>query len=213
METLKQISLSHDDELIIKNVSNCINDKMSILNIKLTKLAEEAGIDYFSLRKIVNMESGYMPNLRILVKLASYLNIKVGDLLNYNDLPQYIPIIQKSEIEEFLKNNIKSYGFKNKVFNEKYIHEQAFAIKELNKELIIPAEIIYICYPNNNTLLVKDQVYLFKLGNAIENLVFGRVISIDTNPAKISIGHKIIKINNYSILAIIVGIQMSEILI
>ncbi len=215
METTKQISLSQDDELIIKNISNCINDKMSLLNIKLTKLAEEASIDYFTLRKIVTMESGYMPNLRVLVKLAAYLNIKVGDLLNYNDLPQYIPIISKSEIEEFLKNRTKIYGFKNKVFNEKYIHEQAFAIKELYKELIIPAEIIYICYPNNNKILVKDQVYLFKLENNIgnENIVFGRVISINDDSIKISVGQEHVKIKNYNIVAIIVSMQMSEIFI
>ena len=213
MEITKQTYMINEDTIVVQNISNCIHDKLSILNIKLTKLAEYANIDYFTLRKIVNIEPGYMPNLRILIKLATFLNIKVGDLLNYNNLPQYIPVINISEIESFLKNNIKLFGFKNTVFSEKYIHEQAFGIKELNQELIIPAEIIYICYPNNNKILIKDQVYLFQLDHHIKNLVFGRVISTDNKNIKISVGQDILTIINYNIIAIVVNIQINETLI
>lgn len=206
---------NEDDQLTIQNLSNCINDKMAILNIKLPQLAKEADVDYFTLRKIVNREIDYMPNLRIILKLARYLNVKEGDLLNYQELPQYVPIIKKENILEFLNNeNKKDFGFKNKVFSEKYIHDNAFAIKEVSNELLLPCEIIYICYPNQNKVLAKDQVYLFEIEQAGESkLIFSRVMSISGAHIELLINHKPYLIEKYKILAMIVSMQMSETLI
>lgn len=215
MNTQKHDLLNNeDDQLAIQNISNCINDKMAILNIKLPQLAKEADVDYFTLRKIVNHEIDYMPNLRIILKLAKYLNVKKGDILNYHELPQYVPIIKKDNVLEFLKNNKKDFGFKNKVFSEKYIHEKAFAIKELSNELLLPCEIIYICYPNQNKILTKDQVYLFEIEHAGEaKMIFSRVISIHGSDAELLVNNRPCFIEKYKIIAMIVSMQMSETLI
>lgn len=203
-----------DDSIVIQNISNCINDKMSILNVKLTELSKDAGVDYFTLRKIVNKEIGYLPNLRVLIKLAGYLNIKVGDLLNYNDLPQYIPVIPKSQVVDFLSGKLQVTGLKNQVFSETYIHDKAFAVKELNPDLLIPAEIIYICYPNQNKMLVPDNVYLFNLSSNLEpQLMFGRLKLLNDENLEIIIGYESKVVNISSVIAIVIGMKMSESLI
>lgn len=196
-----------NDELVIQNIANCINDKMSLLNIKLTELAKAADIDYFTLRKIVNRENGYMPNLRILIKLADYLNIKVGDLLNYSDLPQYIPLISKFQVFEFLDNKLTFEGFKDKVFSEKYIHDKAFAIKEQINNLLIPTEIIYICYPNQNNILTPNQVYLFKTSS---ELIFGQLKSSGESELEIIVNYETKTIEKQSTVATVISMQMSE---
>ena len=215
LNALHDENLIHqDDELVIENISNCITDKLSILNIKLPQLAKDADLDYFTLRKIVNQEIGYMPNLRILIKLASYLNIKVGDLLNYSDLPQYIPILSKTDIFDFLSDKINVYGFENTVFNEKYIHAKAFAVKETCVDLIIPTEIVYLCYPNPNIILVVGNVYLCNLHTTVNaNFVFGRLQSISSDDLKMDIASETKFIEKHCILAIVVGMQVSETLI
>ncbi len=203
-------ALNHEteiNEIIIQNISNCINDKMSLLNVKLTDLAKVADIDYFTLRKIVNQENGYMPNLRILIKLSDYLNIKVGDLLNYHDLSQYIPLLSKSQVVEFLAGNLEFTGFKNKIFHEKYIHDKAFAIKEENKTLIIPTEIVYICYPNQNNILTPNQVYLF---NTSFELIFGKLKSNNENDLEIIVGYNTRIVKKNDVIATVISMQMSE---
>jgi len=118
-------NLNNESLEVLNNISNCINDKLAILNIKLSELARDADVDYFSLRKLINHEENYMPNLRILIKLSEYLNIQVGDLLKYNSLPQYVPIIDQEDIYTYLKAGATLlHGFKNKVFSEKFIHEK-----------------------------------------------------------------------------------------
>ncbi len=203
-----------DDENleVLNNISNCINDKLAILNIKLSELAREADVDYFSLRKLINHEESYMPNLRILIKLSEYLNIQVGDLLKYNNLPQYVPIIAKKDIYTYLKDEITLLrDFNNKVFSERFIHEKSFAIKEVNTELLLPAEIIYICYPNSYKKILINQVYLFEIESEKETLlVFSRVYNINSNNIEIVVRNKHEFINKYTVIAIVVSMQICE---
>lgn len=205
-------SVLNDDFYIIENISNCINDKLSLLRITLPELANNAAVDYFTLKRIINHKEDYMPNLRILIKLAKYLNIKVGDLLNYNNLPQYVPVLEKFQILEFLNNKQHVFGFNNKIFIERHVHEYAFAVKELNKELLAPAEIIYVCYPNKEINLTKNKVYLFKTQDKQE-LIFGRVNSIDADNLLIKVGQHIISLKNYETIAIVIAMLMNETLI
>lgn len=205
-------SILNDDFYIIENISNCINDKLSLLRITLPELANNAAVDYFTLKRIINHKEDYMPNLRILIKLAKYLNIKVGDLLNYNNLPQYVPVLEKFQILEFLNNKQHVFGFNNKIFIERHVHEYAFAVKELNKELLAPAEIIYVCYPNKEINLTKNKVYLFKTQDKQE-LIFGRVNSIDADNLLIKVGQNIISLKNYETIAIVIAMLMNETLI
>lgn len=205
-------SLDNENLEVLNNISNCINDKLAILNIKLSELARDADVDYFSLRKLINHEENYMPNLRILIKLSEYLNIQVGDLLKYNSLPQYVPIIDKKDIHTYLKSDTTLLrGFKNKVFSEKFIHEKSFAIKEVNTELLLPAEIIYICYPNPYKKVLINQVYLFEIDYENKTLlVFSRVYKINSNNIEIIIHSKHEVITTYNVIAIVVSMQVCE---
>ncbi len=214
MSALETADINSDDEIVLQNISNCINDKMAILNVKLPELAKDADVDYFTLRKIINQEIGYMPNLRIIIKLAHYLGIKVGDLLTYHDLPQYIPIIDKCNVSDFLIEYKLIPNHKNKIFSEKYIHEKAFAIKELSTNLISPAEIIYICYPNQNKTIVQGQVYLIKIENNDHSpLLFSRVITAFRDSMEISVENKTVIVSRDNIIATVISMQMSESLI
>ena len=211
MNSIENTTLS-DDFYIIENISNCINDKLSLLKITLPELANNAGVDYFTLKRIINHKEDYMPNLRILIKLARYLNIKVGDLLNYNNLPQYVPILEKFQVLEFLNNKNHIFGFNNKIFIERHVHEYAFAVKELNQELLAPAEIIYVCYPNKEINLSKNKVYLFKIQDKQE-LIFGRINSINNNNLLIKVGQNILNVKDYESIAIVIAMLMNETLI
>jgi hypothetical protein len=207
-----QHNLDNENLEVLNNISNCINDKLAILNIKLSELARDADVDYFSLRKLINHEENYMPNLRLLIKLSDYLNIKVGDLLKYNNLPQYVSLIDKKDIYTYLKTDtILLYGFKNKIFSEKFIHEKSFAIKEINNELLFPAEVIYICYPNPYKKILINQVYLFEIEDKKETLlVFSRVYKINHTNIEIIVNNKHEVITNYSMIAVVVSMQLSE---
>ncbi|MCE2706851.1 MAG: helix-turn-helix domain-containing protein [Proteobacteria bacterium] len=205
-------NLNNENLEVLNNISNCINDKLAILNIKLSELARDADVDYFSLRKLINHEENYMPNLRILIKLSEYLNIQVGDLLKYNSLPQYVPIIDQEDIYTYLKAGATLlHGFKNKVFSEKFIHEKSFAIKEINNELLLPTEIIYICYPNPYKKILINQVYLFEIDDEKEKLlVFSRVYKINSNNIEIVVHNKHECITKYNVIAIVVSMQACE---
>jgi DNA-binding Xre family transcriptional regulator len=201
-----------DDLVVLENISNCINDKMAILNIRLSDIARQAKIDYFTIRKIVNKEEDYLPNLRILIKLASFLNIKVGDLLNYNSLPQYVPIISKDKISDFLADNIKPHGFSNTIFCEKYIHKKAFAIAEPYKLILNNYNVTYVCYPSISPIINLNQIYLFKNNlNEPFKLLFGRVISMKKNGSIIVLNNNHnIELDNFEVIAIVVEVKMNE---
>lgn len=211
MTLIKNENVLSLDIEILQNIANCISDKMSILNIKMPELAKNANVDYYSVRKILNLEPNYMPNLRILVRLADYLNIKVGDLLIYNDLPQYIPLMEKDNVLEFLNSPLSFSGFNNKIFNEKYIHEYAFAVKELNEEMIIPAMIIYVCYPIVNPVITKEKIYLFKIEENNQVIIlFGRVLKVSNKKITVFRNSKTQIFENYSVIGIVVSMQMNE---
>jgi hypothetical protein len=205
-------NLDEENLEVLNNISNCINDKLAILNIKLSELARNADVDYFSLRKLINHEENYMPNLRILIKLSEYLNIKVGDLLKYNSLPQYVPIIDKKDVHIYLKNDKNSFtGFKNKVFSERFIHENSFAIKEISNEFLLSSEVIYICYPNSHKKILINQVYLFEIftKKGVE-LIFSRVYEIKYHGINIIVNNRNEFIDKYNVIAIVVSMQVCE---
>ncbi|MBP9741765.1 MAG: hypothetical protein KBD37_00235 [Burkholderiales bacterium] len=147
----------------LDNIATNIEQKIKLLDIKLPKLAEMAEVDYFSLRKIVNRENNYMPNLRILIKLASFFNITTGDLISYNRLPQYISTIKLEQIEDFLNDKIPEFELQNKVFCEHYIHEHAFAIEKPLLNFNIQALVNHICYPTNK--FYKDGIFIVTICN------------------------------------------------
>ncbi len=147
----------------LDNVATNIEQKIKLLDIKLPKLAELADVDYFSLRKIVNRENNYMPNLRILIKLASFFNIATGDLISYNSLPQYISTIKLEQIEDFLNDKIPKFELQNKVFCEHYIHDHAFAIEKPLLNFNIHTLVNHICYPTNK--FYKDGIFIVSIHN------------------------------------------------
>ena len=197
---------------IMENISNCINDKMAILNVKLPDIAKRADVDYFTLRKIVNKEEDYLPNLRIIIKIAHFLNIKVGDILNYARLPQYVPIIAKDVIYNFLASNVDHSGFNNTIFCEQYIHKKAFAVIEKYKILFKDHHVTYVCYPSTTQLINIDQIYLFKnyRDDSVE-LIFARVLSIDKNGLiTVLTDNTNVELVKYEVLAIVVEVKMNE---
>jgi hypothetical protein len=44
------------------------------------------------------------------------------------------------------------------IFSEKFIHEKSFAIKEISNELILPVDIVYICYPNPYKKSIRNRL-------------------------------------------------------
>lgn len=207
------VETTENNDLVL-NVANCINDKMSMLNINLSQLASDAEVDYYTLRKIVHQNQNYLPNTRILIKIAKYLNIKVGDLLSYHGLPQYIPIITLNQINDFFNGKVETFGFRNTILAPKFVHKNAFAIKQLSMDLLTPANIVYTCYPSFNKSIVVGQVYLMEIyNNSIKNFVFGRVIDVNNDSLEIIMENQKTLLDKYKIIAIVVNMQMSEILI
>ena len=150
---------------VIRNISSNIEKNLKLLNIKLPELANLADVDYFTLRKIINHTNGYLPNIRILTKLALFFKIKTGDLLNYDSLPQYIPIIDLDKAEVFLNNEISEFELQDKIFCDYYIHDNAFSIKHSIKSFNLQLLSDYICYPIDS--FYKDGIYLVKQYNQV----------------------------------------------
>ena len=150
----------------VQNIANNIEQKLKILDIKLPKLAELADIDYFTLRKIINGEPGYLPNLRILVKLAEFFNVNTGDLLNFSNLPQYIPDVELTKVEAFLNKDLSEFELQKTIFCDSYIHKDAFSIKRKMLHFNIEAVINNICYPT--TQFYKNGIFIAKLANVVE---------------------------------------------
>jgi hypothetical protein len=160
----------------IQNVADNILQKLKILDIKLPRLAELADVDYFTLRKIINCEPGYLPNLRILIKLADFFNISTGDLMNFSNLPQYIPDIELSNVELFLNNKLSEFELQSRIFCDSYVHKEAFSIKRTMLNFNIETVINNICYPTSK--FYKEGIFIAKILN---NLNFIQVNNIKNN--------------------------------
>lgn len=163
MSALPSESIAAISSEELNNIAINIEQKLKLLGIKLPKLAELAEVDYFTLRKIINRENEYMPNLRILIKLAAFFNIATGDLLNFNNLPQYVPIINIEQIENFLENEISEFELQDTVFSDSYIHEYAFSVKRQLSNFNIKTMVDHVCYPTNK--FYKDGIFIVKLNN------------------------------------------------
>lgn len=163
----------------VQNIANNILQKLQILDIKLPKLAELANVDYFTLRKIINCEPGYLPNLRVLIKLAEFFNVSTGDLINFNNLPQYIPDIELTKVEAFLNKELSEFELQNTIFCDSYVHKDAFSIKKKMLHFNIETTINNICYPTtqfykNGIFIVKilDKLNFIQVNNVKNNLVY-----------------------------------------
>ena len=165
MRTIKLEKATDINSQELDNIASNIEHKIKLLNIKLPKLAELANVDYFTLRKLVNKEDDYMPNLRILIKLATFFNITTGDLINYNKLPQYIPIINIKHINDFLNNDISEFELQDTILCEHYVHEHAFSIKRPLLNFNINTFVHHVCYPTNQ--FYKDGIFIVELKNQI----------------------------------------------
>lgn len=157
------VNYSNCNEL--DNIAINIEFKLKLLDIKLPKLAELADVDYFTLRKIINRDNDYMPNLRILKKLAEFFKINTGDLLKFNNLTQYIPIITLDQVEEFLTNEISDFELQHSVFSDTYIHEKGFSVKRKLKSFGINAQVDHVCYPTDK--FFKDEIFIVRWNSTI----------------------------------------------
>jgi len=162
-----------------RNLSDSILNKLTTLKISTTKLANDTGINYHTIRNIIEKIS--IPNTRILLKIAHYFNITLDELVSINTNPQSIPVIQKKDVIAFISNTLDVKDYPKIKFSE-YIHPHAFAIKEQLSGFIISSEIEYICFRGSKqTLLEIEQVYLVKINNELE---FIRVIENKDNKIK-----------------------------
>ncbi|MBY0379825.1 MAG: helix-turn-helix transcriptional regulator [Burkholderiales bacterium] len=168
-----------------------------ITNNKLStnEVAEFLKIPYSTLRCVLYVED-YSPSYKTLNKISNSLGISVSDLLKYPDLPQYIPIIQLFEVNDFLKN-IYDFRNKDKVFIESFLSNDTFAISVANKSFGIVTNNYFILKPTNtlalNTrfLIEYKQSFLFILtenakNNQITfiNMLNDKKISCDYNEIK-----------------------------
>ena len=193
----------------VQNVANNILQKLKILDIKLPRLAELADVDYFTLRKIINSEPGYLPNLRVLIKLADFFNISTGDLMNFSNLPQYIPDIELSSVELFLNNKLSEFELQNKIFCDSYVHKEAFSIKRTMLNFNIETVINNICYPTakffkNGIFIVKimGELNFIQVNNVRENLIYFKYENSQDNES--------IEISKIQPLAVVVRFIMDQ---
>lgn len=160
----------------VQNIANNILQKLKVLDIKLPRLAELADVDYFTLRKIINCEPGYLPNLRVLIKLADFFNISTGDLINFCNLPQYIPDIELVTVEPFLNKELSEFELQNTIFCDSYVHKEAFSIKRKMLNFNIEAVINNICYPTSQ--FYKNGIFIAKI---LGNINFIQVNNVKNN--------------------------------
>ncbi len=162
----KESSFSYEE---LDNLKSNIIKKMIQLNTTLPELAKEMGVEYQTLRRITYREEKYIPNLRALYPIAEYFEVTISDLLKNPNIPQYVPLISISEVDDYLngRNNFDNY---KTIFSDDFIHKNAFAI---NMEIIQygrQTKITYILKPCNklslgNFILIKksNQYYFLRV--------------------------------------------------
>lgn len=159
------IDMINSEEM--KNLSSNIIFKKNQLQISLQELSRRINISYQLLVKIANNEP-VMPSLTTLNKIANFFGIKIGDLLNYGELPQYVP---KFDVKKYslIENHLS--GEENlpvpKEFVESFINKRAFAI-DLQTEIYSNYyDITFIFSPATEFQIGK--YYLIKLHPNIKN--------------------------------------------
>ncbi|MFN8769456.1 MAG: helix-turn-helix domain-containing protein [Neisseriaceae bacterium] len=167
----------------LSNLSKNIRSKAIKLGVTLPKLAEIIGIDYVTLTRIVNYKNDYMPNLKALAKIASFFEVGIGDLLTNPDIPQYIPVLQLYEVENFLQEACFNLKERQMVFSSEWVHEKAFAIAVLTEYFGQRVEIKFLLKPYNKIkidahILLKhqDKYYFLRILEYNDIYVFGNNI-------------------------------------
>jgi|GEM_PF-4453327 len=169
----------------LDNLKNNIIKKIAQLNISLPELAKLMNIEYQTLRRITYREDGYFPNFRMLYPIADFFDVTVSDLLKNPNLPQYIPIINLSDVNHFLTNNLETKNGKT-IFCEKHVHVNAFAINIEIEQYGSFATQTFIFKPFTKFMVdalllitYEDRYYLFKVNEETERTISG--YSVTTN--------------------------------
>lgn len=158
----------------LDNLKSNIIKKLMQLNTTLPELAKLMGIEYQTLRRITYREEKYIPNLRALYPIAEYFDVTISDLLKNPNVPQYVPLISVSEVEDYLNgsNNFDNY---KTVFSDDFVHEKAFAINIETIQYGKQVETTFILKPSNKLsfgnfiLLKKSKEYYFLRVTQINN--------------------------------------------
>lgn len=191
----KNLIISREE---LDNLRANILKKILQLNIKLPKLAELIGMPYQSLWRIT-YEEKYTPNISSLYNIADFLEVSVADLLKSPDLPQYIPIINFNEVENFLNDYLQTNLYE-KVLSPEYIHESAFAIQIKQQQFNISFTSTFIFKPYNK---IKVGVFLIKSENKILAVNILKVSTKHIEAVDISLGNLYkMEVNSLEILAI-----------
>ena len=132
------------------NLSNNILKKMAKLGVTLPELAKIMGVNYHTLLRITNQKESYSPNLRALLPIADFFHVTVADLLKNPNLPQYVPLLNVGDVEDYLLNQTAlNNQDSEKIFCNEYIHEKAFALNIQHPYLGGSLKTVYICKPRN----------------------------------------------------------------
>lgn len=195
----------------LENLSRNIRAKAIKLGISLPKLSEMIGIDYVTLTRIVNYKNEYMPNLKALSVIANFFEVRIGDLLTNPDMPQYIPILQMSEIKNFLEKDNFDLTNLETIFSNEWIHEKAFAISLPYKYFENNIDVKFLLKPYNKLkvdkhLLIRcdlNTYYFLKIIGYVDHTIIGinlikneTVKLITTNTEIIAIACKMLFNNN-----------------
>lgn len=208
MNTIRNEELIQEE--VLDNIIESITNKLSMLKITLRKLSIDAEVDYHTLKNILDKKT--LPNLKILIRISSYLGMTPSDLISQESVPQEIPILSRDEVISYLKNKDNYINHPTYKLNE-YIHPNTFAINETSLEFIIQAEITYICFHGSkNTSFEENQVYLAGIENQLQ---FIRIQSIQDNKVKYIFKNNTYSVNikNITYIATVVSMKMSERLI
>ena len=181
MTAVKKTDYLNNEEL--DNLRTNIYKKLAQLDIKLPKLAELIGIPHTTLWRITN--EGATPNIQNLYPIAKFFGVSLADLFKSPDLPQYLPILDISQIKLFLSDNIDNLEEMPTILSSEYIHEHAFAINLSYVQygnytssifMFKPADKLHegnigIIEHENNYLLVKLNRIISKLEIEVLNIV------------------------------------------
>ncbi len=166
-------SISHEE---LDNLRTNIYKKMAQLNVKLPKLAELIGIPHASLWRITN--EGFQPNFQSLYPIAKFFGVTVADLLKSPDLPQYVPILDLSDLNKFFIGDL-DIEHNDTILSNEYIHENAFALVLQFEQYGLNVNSTFLFKPfhklhigNIGIIEVKNKYRVVKVDDVIEENKF-----------------------------------------
>jgi len=154
------LNYASDNQPELETLSRKLLEKINEENSSIPKLAETLGLGEMTLRRLVNGEKSYSPNIKILYPIANYFNCSILDLMSEN-YSITVPSFQNiTDFENDLNYKIKSILVsKNIYLKQKYgklVHLHYY--QDLNDLFRITTETPSIIKPFGCIIILDDKL-------------------------------------------------------